>query len=94
MSSWSCPHDAEGVCQLVRGARCEPGMRGCILHGRYRFLQDELRGGSLVVVGHATQLQERFYAITTPHRHRIDVLERLMTPSPDDATTEPPSGPR
>ena len=45
MSSWSCPHDAEGVCQLVRGARCEPGMRGCILHGRYRFLQDELRGG-------------------------------------------------
>lgn len=57
-------------------------------------VQDELRGGSLVVVGHATQLQERFYAITTPHRHRIDVLERLMTPSPDDATTEPPSAPR
>jgi len=44
MSSWSCPHDADGVCQLVRGARCEPGMRGCILHGRYRFLQDELVG--------------------------------------------------
>jgi hypothetical protein len=45
MSSWSCPHDTDGVCQLVRGARCEPGMRGCILHGRYRFLEDELRGG-------------------------------------------------
>ena len=44
MSSWSCPHDADCVCQLVRGARCEPGMRGCILHGRYRFLQDELVG--------------------------------------------------
>ncbi len=44
MSSWSCPHDSEGVCQLVRGARCDPGMRGCILHGRYRFLRDELEG--------------------------------------------------
>ncbi len=41
MSSWSCPHDREGVCQLVKGARCDPGMRGCVLHGRYRFFQDE-----------------------------------------------------
>jgi hypothetical protein len=41
MSSWSCPHDCAGVCQLVRGARCDPGMRGCILHGRFRFAKDE-----------------------------------------------------
>ncbi len=44
MSSWSCPHDDGGVCRLVKGARCDPGMRGCVLHGRYRFLQDELVG--------------------------------------------------
>jgi len=44
MSSWSCPHDDGGVCQLVRGARCDPGMRGCVLHGRYRFLRDEIEG--------------------------------------------------
>jgi hypothetical protein len=41
MSSWSCPHDSNGVCQLVSGARCDPGMRGCVLHGRFRFAQDE-----------------------------------------------------
>lgn len=41
MSSWSCPNDAEGTCQLVKGARCEPGMRGCVLHGRFRFARDE-----------------------------------------------------
>jgi hypothetical protein len=40
MSSWSCPHDDNGVCQKVVGARCDPGMRGCVLHERFRFAQD------------------------------------------------------
>lgn len=41
-------------------------------------VQDEIQAGSLVSVGQSTQLQERFYAITTPHRHRIERLERLL----------------
>ena len=41
-------------------------------------VQDELRAGILVVVGQSSALQERFYAITTPHRHRIEVLEQLL----------------
>jgi len=41
-------------------------------------VQDELRAGVLVTVAHSTDLQERFYAITTPRRHRIEVLEHLM----------------
>jgi LysR family transcriptional regulator, transcriptional activator of nhaA len=41
-------------------------------------VQDELQAGILVTVGHSTDLQERFYAITTPHRHRIEALEHLM----------------
>jgi len=44
-------------------------------------VQDELRTGLLVVVGQSTALQERFYAITTPHRHRIEVLEALLARS-------------
>lgn len=44
-------------------------------------VQDELHDGSLVVVGESSQLQERFYAITAPHRSRIDVLEELLTKS-------------
>ena len=46
-------------------------------------VQDELRSGALVTVGQSTALQERFYAITTPHRHRIEVLERLMARAPE-----------
>ncbi|MFN4115380.1 MAG: LysR substrate-binding domain-containing protein [Inhella sp.] len=41
-------------------------------------VQDELRSGTLVRVGRSTQLRESFYAITTPQRHRIDALERLL----------------
>ncbi|MBZ0132266.1 MAG: hypothetical protein M9884_17070 [Rhodocyclaceae bacterium] len=37
MSAWSCPHDLNGTCQLVQGAACDPGMRGCVLHGKVRF---------------------------------------------------------
>lgn len=48
-------------------------------------VQDELRTGSIVVVGQSTQLQEHFYAITAPHRHRIDVLEHLLAGSPGAA---------
>lgn len=42
MSAWSCPHDLDGVCQRVSGARCDPGMRGCELEGKVRFARDEM----------------------------------------------------
>ncbi|KAA3652492.1 MAG: hypothetical protein DWQ11_11465 [Proteobacteria bacterium] len=41
-SAWSCPHDLDGICQRVRGARCSPGMRGCELEGKVRFARDEM----------------------------------------------------
>ena len=47
-------------------------------------VQDELRTGVLVTVGRSTILQESFYAITTPHRHRIEVLENLMARVSDE----------
>jgi hypothetical protein len=40
MSSWSCPHDLNGVCQKVADAVCDPGMRGCVLHGKVRFASE------------------------------------------------------
>lgn len=46
-------------------------------------VQDELRSGSLVRVGHTLLLQELFYAITTPHPHRIERLEQLLASSHD-----------
>jgi LysR family transcriptional activator of nhaA len=48
-------------------------------------VQDELRAGSLVVLGGSPQLQERFYAITKPQRHRTDIVERLLGASPTSA---------
>jgi len=42
MSSWSCPHDVNGICQRVQGAACDPGMRGCVLEGKVRFARDEM----------------------------------------------------
>lgn len=41
-------------------------------------VQDELGTGQLIALGRSAQLQERFYAITTPHRHRMERLERLL----------------
>ena len=40
MSAWSCPHDLNGICQKVAGAVCDPGMRGCVLHGKVRFASE------------------------------------------------------
>ena len=46
-------------------------------------VQDELRAGVLVTVGQSPDLRESFYAITAPHRHRIDLLGPLLRPSAD-----------
>lgn len=55
-------------------------------------VQDELRSGVLVTVGQFVELQERFYAITTTHRHRMEMLERLLSRSADEAMQPPESG--
>lgn len=39
--SWGCPHDAGGICQRVEGIPCDPGMKGCILFGRFVFSNQE-----------------------------------------------------
>jgi hypothetical protein len=35
MSSWGCPHDLDGKCMRVNHVRCDPGMKGCVLFGRF-----------------------------------------------------------
>lgn len=41
MSGWGCPHEDKGVCTRLGGRPCDPGMKGCILHGRFRFSNEE-----------------------------------------------------
>ncbi|MDD5248117.1 MAG: hypothetical protein PHY45_03975 [Rhodocyclaceae bacterium] len=38
---WGCPHEANDVCTKVNNLPCDPGMKGCVLYGRYVFANDE-----------------------------------------------------
>lgn len=35
MSSWGCPHEIDGNCVRVNNMPCDPGMKGCVLFGRF-----------------------------------------------------------
>ncbi|MBI5194135.1 MAG: hypothetical protein HZA08_11950 [Nitrospirae bacterium] len=35
--SWDCPHEVNNKCLRVRNHDCDPGMKGCILAGRFTF---------------------------------------------------------
>lgn len=54
-------------------------------------VQDELRTGTLVMLGRSAELREHFYAITTPHRHRIERLENLLAGSGLAGVDAPPA---
>lgn len=38
---WGCPHELDGTCQKVNNLPCDPGMKGCELHGRFAFFNDD-----------------------------------------------------
>ncbi|HUW38110.1 MAG TPA: hypothetical protein VMV91_12350 [Rhodocyclaceae bacterium] len=39
--SWGCPHELNGLCTRVNNLPCDPGMKGCVLYGRFVFADDE-----------------------------------------------------
>jgi hypothetical protein len=39
--SWGCPHELKGLCIKVNNLPCDPGMKGCVLYGRFVFANDE-----------------------------------------------------
>ena len=38
--SWGCPHEINDRCTKVNNLPCDPGMKGCELAGRYRFVDE------------------------------------------------------
>ena len=38
-NSWGCPFESEGKCTRVNNIPCDPGMKGCILFGRFVFAE-------------------------------------------------------
>lgn len=39
--SWGCPHQVDGKCLKVKNRPCDPGMKGCVLFGRFTFSNEE-----------------------------------------------------
>lgn len=40
MATWGCPNEISGRCEKVQGRQCQPGMKGCVLHGKTLFQAD------------------------------------------------------
>ena len=41
MGGWGCPHEVKGKCEKVQQRPCDPGMKGCILAGRFVFSDEQ-----------------------------------------------------
>ena len=41
MGGWGCPNELNGMCLRVQGRECDPGMKGCVLFGRFVFSNPE-----------------------------------------------------
>lgn len=39
--SWGCPHELNDLCSKVNKLPCDPGMKGCVLYGRFVFASEE-----------------------------------------------------
>ena len=47
MTSWGCPREVDGQCSKVAYRPCDPGMKGCVLAGRFVFGSDEQKNRRL-----------------------------------------------
>lgn len=41
MASWGCPHEIDGRCTRINDLPCDPGTKGCVLAGRYVFVNED-----------------------------------------------------
>lgn len=45
--AWGCPHEDNDVCTRINNLPCDPGMKGCVLAGRYVFFNDDAKNERL-----------------------------------------------
>lgn len=38
---WGCPHEVNDTCTKISNLPCDPGMKGCVLAGRFVFANDD-----------------------------------------------------
>ncbi len=39
--SWGCPHEVNDTCTKIQNLPCDPGMKGCVLAGRFVFANED-----------------------------------------------------
>lgn len=56
---WGCPHEVNDICTRINGLPCDPGMKGCVLAGRYFFFSGDEKNERLRIkrAREATQSQ-------------------------------------
>jgi len=37
---WGCPHEVDDKCTRINDLSCDPGMKGCVLAGRFVFADE------------------------------------------------------
>lgn len=38
---WGCPHEVDDKCSRIDNLPCDPGMKGCVLAGRFVFANED-----------------------------------------------------
>ncbi|MBA3031886.1 MAG: hypothetical protein KKF85_07360 [Gammaproteobacteria bacterium] len=38
---WGCPHEVNDSCGKINNLPCDPGMKGCVLAGRFVFADED-----------------------------------------------------
>jgi hypothetical protein len=38
---WGCPHEVNDICTKISNLPCDPGMKGCVLYGRFVFANED-----------------------------------------------------
>lgn len=38
---WGCPHEVNDICTKINNLPCDPGMKGCVLAGRFVFADED-----------------------------------------------------
>ncbi len=66
MSVWGCPHEVNGKCARINDLPCDPGMKGCVLFGRFVWADaSKNRPGTARRGNNPESLPEE---IDTPHK--------------------------
>ncbi len=75
MSGWDCVYHVGDRCEKVTGKGCDPGMKGCVLAGRFRF---------------SNTSKNRPAGLRPPSRPPIEVEERDdAVQTPETGTSSP-----